>query len=239
VLGRSRLFRRFLHAHSGRSLRASTDIVQILLNSMDYKNTKTIDLLANIAGEHEAFALMERYPSLTDMARAEEFELQQMPGIGAAKAAAVKSALSLAVKLTQEVSRSMPLMDTPERIADLLREEMRIQRVETFYVVLLNTRRKLIQSLLISQGTLDTLLVSPREVFFPAIRENASAIILAHSHPSGDISPSSSDISATRDLIRAGQILKIEVLDHVIIGARTTDRPCDFLSLREAGYFYD
>jgi DNA repair protein RadC len=76
-------------------------------------------------------------------------------------------------------------------------------------------------------------------VFIPAIRANASAIILAHNHPSGNPSPSTADISITCDLIRAGQLLKIQVLDHVIVGAKTTERPCDYISLREAGYFYD
>ena len=89
----------------------------------------------------------------------------------------------------------------------------------------------------ISQGTLDTILVHPREVFKPAIAANASAVVLAHNHPSGDPTPSEADIKVTRDLIRAGQLLKIEVLDHVIIGRATQERPKDFVSLRELGYF--
>jgi DNA repair protein RadC len=91
---------------------------------------------------------------------------------------------------------------------------------------------------IISQGTLDTILVNPREVFYPAICRKAAAIVLAHNHPSGDPSPSEADIRVTRDLIRAGQLLKIEVLDHIILGKRTDDRPKDYFSLREAGYFY-
>jgi len=80
--------------------------------------------------------------------------------------------------------------------------------------------------------------VHPREIFRPAITSRAAAVILAHNHPSGDPTPSEADIRVTRDLIKAGQLLKIEVLDHVILGQRTTDRPKDFLSLRELGYFY-
>jgi DNA repair protein RadC len=80
--------------------------------------------------------------------------------------------------------------------------------------------------------------MSPREVFFPAIARRAAALILAHNHPSGDPTPSEADIRITRDLIRAGQLLKIEVLDHVILGRQTHDRSRDYLSLRETGYFY-
>ena len=78
----------------------------------------------------------------------------------------------------------------------------------------------------------------PREVFKSAISSNAAAIVLAHNHPSGDPTPSEADVKVTRDLIRAGQLLKIEVLDHVIIGRATSDRPKDYVSLRELGYFY-
>ena len=113
-----------------------------------------------------------------------------------------------------------------------------MQEVETFQVVLLNTRRRLIRIEKISQGTLDTILVHPREVFKLAITANAAAIVLVHNHPSGDPTPSEADIRVTRDLIRAGQLLKIDVIDHVILGARTPDRPKDYASLRELGYFY-
>ena len=90
----------------------------------------------------------------------------------------------------------------------------------------------------VTDGTIDTLLVHAREVFKHAIAANASAIVLAHNHPSGDPTPSEADIKVTRDLIRAGQLLKIDVLDHVIIGRTTPERAKDFASLRELGYFY-
>jgi DNA repair protein RadC len=89
----------------------------------------------------------------------------------------------------------------------------------------------------ISQGTLDTLLVHPREVFRAAIVGNAASILLLHNHPSGDPTPSEADIKVTRDLIRAGQLLKISVVDHIIIGRATPERTKDYVSLRELGYF--
>ena len=80
-------------------------------------------------------------------------------------------------------------------------------------------------------------MLGPLEVFLAAIKAQAAAIVIVHNHPSGDPTPSEQDIKVTRDLIRAGQLLKIEVLDHVILGKRTDGRPTDFVSLRESGYF--
>ena len=175
---------------------------------------------------------------MTALARADEFELTTLPGIGNATAAAVKSALGLALKLSEEALPEPPLLDTPDRIADLMREELRTQPIETLHVILLNTRRRLIKTVKISQGILDTLLVHPREAYRPAIIHRAAAICLIHNHPSGNFTPSESDLKCTRDLIRAGQILKIELVDHVIMGLRTAENPKDFSSLRELGYFY-
>jgi DNA repair protein RadC len=130
----------------------------------------------------------------------------------------------------------MQLCDTPERAAEYWRAHVVHHPafspdVETLVVLLLNTRRRVKGHVLISTGTLDTLLVHPREVYRPAIVASAAALVAMHCHPSGDPSPSEADIKVTRDLIRAGQLLKIELLDHVIMGA---DRHC---SLRAMGYF--
>lgn len=103
---------------------------------------------------------------------------------------------------------------------------------ECFVVLLLNTRRRVKGHLLVSTGTLDTLLVHAREVFRAAIVAAAAAVVLMHNHPSGEPQPSEADICLTRDMIRAGQLLKIEVLDHVIVGAGDK-----YSSLRELGFF--
>jgi DNA repair protein RadC len=102
---------------------------------------------------------------------------------------------------------------------------------ECLAVLILNTRRKVKGHHLVSIGTMDTILVHPREIFRVAIITAASAVIVMHNHPSGESSPSEADIKVTRDLIRAGQLLKMELLDHVIIGNGNRS------SLREAGYF--
>src|SRR5512137_2787814 len=196
------------------------------------------ELLSTLAGKPAADALLGHFGGLTSLTQASFDELQLVKGIGKSKASAIKAAFLLAQRLTRESYAEAPMLDTPERIADLLREPNRMYTVETFQAVFLNTRRRLIRVEKISQGTLDTLLVHPREVFKPAIAANAAAIVLAHNHPSGDPTPSESDIKVTRDLIRAGQLLKIEVLDHVILGRATEERRKDFVSLRELGYFY-
>ena len=103
---------------------------------------------------------------------------------------------------------------------------------ECLAVLLLNTRSRVKGHHLVSIGTVDTLLVHPREIFRVAIVTAASSIIVAHNHPSGESTPSEADIKVTRDLIRAGQLLKMEVLDHVIVGNG------NFSSLRQLGYFY-
>jgi DNA repair protein RadC len=187
---------------------------------------------------HIAQQLLAKFGTLDGLARAPLEELRQVKGVGRDKAVTLKAAFTLARKMAAEMRAEAPLLDTPERIADLLREESRLQEVEQFRVVLLNTRRRLIALETISQGTLDTLLVHPREVFKRAIAANASAVVLVHNHPSGDPAPSEADIKVTRDLIRAGQLLKIEVLDHVIVGRHTVERQKDYVSLRELGYFY-
>jgi DNA repair protein RadC len=182
--------------------------------------------------------MLQKYGTLQNLARASVDDLQSVKGVGPDKAVTLVAAFSLAQRMARELQGEAPLLDNPQAVADLMRETTRLSERETFRVLLLNTRRRLIDEVKIADGTLDTLLVHPREVFKPAIAANAAAVILLHNHPSGDPTPSEADIKVTRDLIRAGQLLKIEVLDHVVLGRATQERPKDFVSLRELGYFY-
>jgi hypothetical protein len=132
---------------------------------------------------------------------------------------------------------SLAECDTPDKVVEYWRLHVATHpyfnpECECFVILLLNTRRRAKGHQLVTIGTMDTLLVHPREVFRVAVISNAAAVVLAHNHPSGDPTPSEADIKVTRDLIRAGQLLKIEVLDHVIIGNPNRS------SLRELGYFY-
>jgi DNA repair protein RadC len=182
--------------------------------------------------------LLHKFGTLQSLAQVSVADLQKVRGIGRDKAVTLVAAFALARKMAADLKSESPVLEAPEVIVDLLREDNRLLQVETFQVVLLNTRHRLIRIETISQGTLDTILVHPREVFKAAIAANAAALVLAHNHPSGDPTPSEADIKVTRDLIRAGQLLKIEVLDHIIIGRATAERAKDYSSLRELGYFY-
>jgi DNA repair protein RadC len=132
---------------------------------------------------------------------------------------------------------SLLLCETPQQAADYWRLNIASNPYynpdcEFCAVLLLNTRRRVKGHHFVSMGTLDTILVTPLIVFRAAVIANAAAVLLMHSHPSGDPTPSEADIKVTRDLIRAGQLLKIELLDHVIIGVGRHS------SMREAGLFY-
>lgn len=182
--------------------------------------------------------LVRDYGSLRALAGASVEQLRRVKGIGPDKAVTLVAAFTLARKMAEELRHDAPLLDSAEAVANLMREETRLRRVEAFQVILVNTRRRFMSLVKIADGTLDTILVHPREVFQAAITAGASAIILTHNHPSGDPTPSEADIKVTRDLIRAGQLLKIDVLDHIILGSRDAGRERDYVSLRELGYFY-
>ena len=131
--------------------------------------------------------------------------------------------------------QDLQLCDVPEKVveywnAHVLSHPYFNPECECFVTLLLNTRRRVKGHCLISIGTLDTVLVHPRDVFRPAVIAAAAAIVLVHNHPSGESQPSDADIRVTRDLVRAGQLLKIEVLDHVVIGRG------EYKSLRELGW---
>lgn len=132
---------------------------------------------------------------------------------------------------------TLQLCDTPDKAAQYWNLHIASHphfnpECECLAVLLLNTRRKVKGHHLVSLGTQDTILVHAREVFRVAIVTAASAVVLMHNHPSGESTPSEADIKVTRDLIRAGQLLKMELLDHVVIGNGNRS------SLRELGYFY-
>jgi DNA repair protein RadC len=203
------------------------ELVAILLRT-GLKGANAVDI---------ASELVRNYGSLQALARASIEDLRKVKGLGRDKAVTLVAAFTLARKMAEELRQEAPVLDTPEAVAALMREDARLRAVETFQILLLNTRRRLIGVVKISDGTLDTILVHPRDVFRPAIAANAAAVVLLHNHPSGETSPSEADIKVTRDLIRAGQLLKIEVLDHVILGRATQERPKDYMSLRELGYF--
>jgi DNA repair protein RadC len=148
----------------------------------------------------------------------------------------MKPPIEFKVMRIRECISPAQLVDAPEHAIEYWRANIPSspwydEAKECLVVLILNTRKRIIGHNLVSLGGLDTCFVHPREIFRPAIIAAGATIILMHNHPSGDPTPSEADIRVTRELIRAGQMLKIEVLDHVIVGQR-------HVSLKELGYFY-
>lgn len=180
--------------------------------------------------------MLIHYGSLTAMARASAKDIQQFKGVGPVTAQLLKAALELAQRLTRESVGERPLVTTPEQAAAVLRERARVLQHEVFWALMLDTKNRLVgEPEKISEGTLNSSLVHPRELFKKAVERSCAAIILAHNHPSGDPSPSAEDIKVTKQLVGAGEVMGIKVLDHIVIGHRKYHNSTDFLSLREAG----
>lgn len=176
--------------------------------------------------------LLARHP-LASLVSAPIEELAKIKGIGPAKAIQLKAAFEVAKRLARP--RTRLVVNDPATAAGLVREEMRDLDREEFRVLLLNTKNALIRTAIISRGSLNASIVEPREVFKDAIAASAAGVILVHNHPSGDPTPSSEDINITRRLVKAGELLNITVLDHVILGHRATGRTQDYSSLKELG----
>ena len=166
---------------------------------------------------------------LETLAQCAPGELAAIPGIGPAKAAGVLAAFELGRRLAAKPLQRGERIGSPEDVHRHFHARLRDAKAEEFHIVLLDARHRVLRSVLTSQGTLTASLVHPREVFRPALREAAAALVLVHNHPSGDPTPSSEDREITRRLARAGALLGVPVLDHVIVADR------GYASLREQG----
>jgi len=144
-------------------------------------------------------------------------ELCRIPGVGKARAAQILAALELSRRAHHQVDRR-PRLKSPEEIYRHLLPSMSALRKEAFHVLCFNSRQVLLQDARVAEGTLNACPVDPREVFGAAIAAHASGIVLAHNHPSGDPEPSTLDVALTRQLVEGGQILGIQVLDHLVLG---------------------
>lgn len=176
--------------------------------------------------------LLYQFESLKGIAAASLEELAGIRGIGLAKACQIKAAIELARRVDgySESAGKAPLQ-TPEAIASLVQVRLKDKKKEYFLAVLLDTRNQLIRVAEISVGSLDSSIVHPREVFKEAISASAASVVFVHNHPSGDIEPSDDDIALTKRLCQVGEIVGIEVLDHIIIGGKS------FTSLKRQGLF--
>lgn len=159
-------------------------------------------------------------------------ELTKVKGIGPAKAIQIKAAIELGKRVTKEHSLNRNnSIRSPKDVADYIMEDLRHLKQEHFVTLLLDTKNNVIAKETISIGTLNSSIIHPREVYKPAIKKSVSAIIVAHNHPSGDPTPSREDIEVTKRLKEAGEILGIDLLDHIIIG------DSKYFSLKDKGLF--
>ncbi|MCX8006790.1 MAG: DNA repair protein RadC [Coriobacteriia bacterium] len=139
-------------------------------------------------------------------------------GVGPARAAAVLASVELARRAMLGPVSERPVVSTPEDVVALCEPQMRGCDREHFWALALNTKNRLIKTIEVSIGSLNASIVHPRELFKEAVRSSAASVVVVHNHPSGDPTPSSADIQLTQRLVRAGDVLGIEVLDHVVIG---------------------
>jgi DNA repair protein RadC len=171
--------------------------------------------------------LLTTYGGLAGLARVPFTELCEVHGLGEAKACQLKAALEMGRRLLLAQPEERLQVRSPADLVPLLILELAPLDQETLRVVLLNTKNQVIKFSDVYKGSLNSSLVRVAEVFKEAVRVNAAAIIVAHNHPSGDPTPSTEDARVTEQIVAAGKLLEIEVLDHLVIGERS------YVSLRE------
>ncbi|MBH5317158.1 DNA repair protein RadC [Paenibacillus sp. GSMTC-2017] len=179
---------------------------------------------------HLAGSVLKQCGNLRNLMDMSMDELTSIRGIGPAKAIQLRAGIELGRRITKSRLGDVVTVRKPQDAADYVMEDLRYLKKEHFVCLFLNTKNHIIARETLSMGTLNSSLVHPREVFRAAIKCSSASIICAHNHPSGDPTPSPEDISLTKRLAEAGQLVGIEVLDHLVIGDGR------FVSLKEQGH---
>ena len=188
------------------------------------------DALAEKPGSYIVDEIFDRFPSIRELANATEQELLSIKGIGKVKARQIVAAMQLAQRFSKPSCSQPRIIRKPQDAADLLMQEMRYLQQEHFVTLFLNTKNHVIgQPETLSIGSLNAAIVHPAVVFRAAVKRSSASIVVCHNHPSGDPTPSPEDIQITKRLSEAGDVIGVDVLDHIIIGDGI------FVSLKERG----
>ena len=196
-------------AANGAAVLTDAELIAILLRTGTAEKS-AIDIASEMTAEG---GLYKRLAGITRLN-----ELTNIKGLGQAKAAAVLAALEIGRRIASAKPIEKIHLSCPQDVADFLMPRLRYAAKEQFVVILLNNKNKVIGTEVVSEGSLSSSVVHPREVYAPAILHHAAAIMVAHNHPSGDPKPSIEDEEVTRLLLRSGKVLGIPMIDHVIIG---------------------
>jgi DNA repair protein RadC len=178
-----------------------------------------------------AYRVLDAFDDLTSLGRAGIDDLMHITGIGFARSCQVLAAFELGRRLARQTGTNGVSIRSPQDIAKIFLDEMKYYDKEYFKAAYLNTKNSILKVETISIGSLNASIVHPREILKPAISVSAASIVLVHNHPTGDPTPSKEDIEFTRRFAQCGELIGIELLDHVIIGAGT------YRSLKELGTF--
>lgn len=194
----------------------------VVSRSADPDDLDAVELVARLLacelpeGRRAASDLLESF-ELARLSRASSRQIAAAGGVSSAAADRLVLAFALGRRVELDTAPLREQLSTPARIHRCLAHEVRGLTKETFFCLALDSQHRLLRKLRVSEGTLTSALVHPREVFAPALSESAAAIVVAHNHPSGDPEPSKEDLTVTRRLIDAGRLLGIPLLDHVIL----------------------
>lgn len=178
---------------------------------------------------HLASRILSECRSLHNLVDMSVEELTRIKGIGTAKALQIKAGIELGQRLSRSAIQERPVVRSPKDAADYMMEQLRYLKKEHFVCLFLDTKNRIIAEETLSVGTLNASLVHPREVFRAAIKCSSASVICVHNHPSGNPAPSPEDIQLTRRLVEAGELVGIDVLDHIVIG------DLQYVSLKEQG----
>jgi DNA repair protein RadC len=196
-------------------------LIQNGAQSLNTAELLAILLRVGVPGENAVQVgqrLLQQFGGLGGLHRASYEEVQAQHGIGEAKAAALKAAIELGRRLSLQAPEERPSINSPGDAAALVQYEMSALEQEHLRVILLDTRNQVLDIVELYRGSLNASPVRIAELFKPAIRRNAAALILVHNHPSGDPTPSADDIALTKAVREAGRLLDIDLLDHLVIG---------------------